>query len=129
MPPPSSGGVTLIQLLNILNGFDLAALGPNSAAALHPMAEAMNLAYRDRNRWLGDPRFVAMPLERLLSQAYADELRRTIRRSRHRPARELDPPSGGAPLNTPTPPISRSSTVKAPWWPPPPPSTSPTATV
>lgn len=95
MPPPSSGGVTLIQLLNILNGFELAALGTNSAAALHPMAEAMNLAYRDRNRWLGDPRFVAMPLERLLSQAYADELRRTIRRGRHRPARELDPPAVG----------------------------------
>ncbi|MBC1261470.1 gamma-glutamyltransferase [Synechococcus sp. BSF8S] len=95
MPPPSSGGVTLIQLLNILEGFDLAALGLNSAATLHPMVEAMNLAYRDRNRWLGDPRFVAMPLKRLLSQGYADQLRRTIRPDGHRPAGELDPPPAG----------------------------------
>ncbi len=101
MPPPSSGGVTLIQLLNILEGFDLASLGPNSAAVLHPMAEAMNLAYRDRNRWLGDPRFVAMPLERLLSQGYADELRRTIRPERHRPARDLDPPAEGRSAESP----------------------------
>ncbi|WP_255110942.1 gamma-glutamyltransferase [Synechococcus sp. RedBA-s] len=101
MPPPSSGGVSLIQLLNILEGFDLAALGLNSAAALHPMAEAMNLAFRDRNRWLGDPRFVAMPLERLLSQGYADELRRTIQAGRHRPARELDAPPGARAAESP----------------------------
>lgn len=107
MPPPSSGGVTLIQLLNILEGFDLAALGLNSAATLHPMVEAMNLAYRDRNRWLGDPRFVAMPLKRLLSQGYADQLRRTIRPDGHRPAGELDPPPLAAPLKAPTPPTSR----------------------
>ncbi len=101
MPPPSSGGVALIQLLNILEGFDLGGLGHNSAATLHPMAEAMNLAYRDRNRWLGDPRFVAMPLERLLSQSYADELRRTIQGRRHRPADDLDSPTAGRAAESP----------------------------
>ncbi|MCX5930948.1 MAG: gamma-glutamyltransferase family protein, partial [Cyanobacteria bacterium] len=101
MPPPSSGGVSLIQLLNILEGFDLAALGLNSAATLHPMAEAMNLAFRDRNLWLGDPRFVAMPLERLLSQGYADDLRRTIQAGLHRPARELEAPPGARAAESP----------------------------
>ncbi len=98
MPPPSSGGVTLIQLLNVLEGFDLAALGLNSAASLHLMAEAMNLAYRDRNQLLGDPRFVAMPLERLLSKSYGARQRLRIRTDRHRPAAELEslPPTGRA---------------------------------
>jgi gamma-glutamyltranspeptidase/glutathione hydrolase len=95
MPPPSSGGVTLIQLLNVLEGFDLAAMGLNSAATLHVMAQAMNLAYRDRNELLGDPRFVAMPLERLLGRSYAERQRRRIRRDRHVSAAELSPSQGG----------------------------------
>ena len=72
MPPPSGGGATLLQLLNVLEPFDLAATGLNSAATIQPMVEAMNLAYRDRNRLLGDPDQVAMPLDRLLSRRYAD---------------------------------------------------------
>ena len=95
MPPPSSGGVTLIQLLNLLKGFDLAAMGPNSAAAIHVMVEAMNLAYRDRNSLLGDPRFVAMPLEQLLSPAYAERQRQRILLDRHTPAANLAPPPPG----------------------------------
>jgi gamma-glutamyltranspeptidase/glutathione hydrolase len=88
-PPPSGGGVTLAQLLQILEPMPLAELGLNSAAAIHRQVEAMNLAYRDRNQWLGDPDQVAMPLQRLLSRAHADQLRAQIRSDRHRPAAEL----------------------------------------
>lgn len=97
MPPPSSGGVTLIQLLGMLQGFPLAAMGLNSAATIHVMTEAMNLAYRDRNTYLGDPRFVTMPLQRLLSPAYAAAQRRRLRTDRHTPAAELAPPPPGRP--------------------------------
>ncbi|MGD8418018.1 MAG: gamma-glutamyltransferase, partial [Pseudomonadales bacterium] len=78
MPPPSSGGVTLIEMLNILEGYDIAASGFGSAQTLHLMTEAMRRAYADRARYLGDPDFVEMPLDRLTSKAYADELRETI---------------------------------------------------
>ncbi len=77
MPPASSGGVTLGEILNIMEGYD--TLPPfGSAALLHLEAEAMRHAFMDRNRWLGDPDFVQMPLERLLSKAYAAELRAQI---------------------------------------------------
>jgi gamma-glutamyltranspeptidase/glutathione hydrolase len=79
MPPPSSGGVTLIQMLNILEGFDIAASGFGSADTLHLMTESMRRAYADRARHLGDPDFVEMPLERLTSKEYADEQRKSIR--------------------------------------------------
>jgi gamma-glutamyltranspeptidase / glutathione hydrolase len=91
MPPPSGGGVTLLMLLALLEPMPLEQLGQGSAAAVHRLAEAMNLAYRDRNRWLGDPDQIAMPLERLLSRAYLDQLRQAIRLDQHRPAAELDP--------------------------------------
>lgn len=90
MPPPSGGGATLLQLLNVLAPLDLGSTGLNSAASLHPMVEAMNLAYRDRNRLLGDPDQVAMPLDRLLSARYADQQRQRLRADRHRPAAELE---------------------------------------
>jgi gamma-glutamyltranspeptidase / glutathione hydrolase len=99
MPPPSAGGVGLLQLLQILEPLPLAQQGANSAASLHMQVEAMNLVYRDRNRWLGDPDQVAMPLQRLLSRTHAAELRGRIDPFRHRPAAELDPglaaPAGG----------------------------------
>lgn len=77
-PPPSSGGVALCEMLNILAGYDLHALGYHSAAAVHVMAEAMRRAFRDRNEDLGDPAFVRNPLDRLLSRDYADALRAGI---------------------------------------------------
>jgi gamma-glutamyltranspeptidase/glutathione hydrolase len=77
-PPPSSGGVALCEMLNILAGYDLRALGYHSAAAVHVMAEAMRRAFRDRNEDLGDPAFVRNPLDRLLSRDYADALRAGI---------------------------------------------------
>jgi gamma-glutamyltranspeptidase/glutathione hydrolase len=77
MPPPSSGGVTMGEMLNILEGYDtIPALG--TPAYEHLLAEAMRRAFIDRNHWLGDPDFVQMPLERLLSKSYAASLRSEI---------------------------------------------------
>ena len=84
MPPSSSGGVTLAEILNILEGYRLPDFG--SAAMLHLEIEAMRRAFTDRNRWLGDPAFVQMPLDRLTSKAYAAELRRGIDRRRATPS-------------------------------------------
>ncbi len=78
MPPPSSGGVALVEMLNILEGYDLAALPHNGPAYLHYLAESMRRGYRDRARYLGDPDFTDMPLERLTSKAYAEEQRAGI---------------------------------------------------
>ena len=79
MPPPSSGGVGMVQMLNILEGFDLAAMGHNSADYLHVLTETMRRAYSDRAEHLGDPDFnEAMPLDRLLDKDYASELRASI---------------------------------------------------
>ncbi len=78
MPPPSSGGVTIGQMLNIVEGWELGSLGWHSPAAIHLAVEAMRRAYADRNFYLGDPDFVEMPIDRLLSQAYADSLAGTI---------------------------------------------------
>jgi len=77
MPPPSSGGVTMGELLNILEGYDsLPRFG--TPAYVHLVAEAMRRAFIDRNRYLGDPDFVQMPLDRLLSKEYAATLRAQI---------------------------------------------------
>ena len=79
MPPPSSGGVALIEMLNVLEGYDLKAAGFASAPQIHLMAEAMRRAYADRARYLGDPDFNKdMPIDRLMSKAYAADLRKTI---------------------------------------------------
>ena len=79
MPPISSGGAALIQMLNILEGYDLAAAGSGSAATTHLIIEAMRRAYADRAQHLGDPAFnPRMPIDRLTSKDYADELRQTI---------------------------------------------------
>ncbi len=72
--PPSSGGVTLCEILNVLEGYDLEAMGFHSARAIHMMVEAMRSAYADRNKFLGDPAFVENPLERLLSREHADQI-------------------------------------------------------
>ncbi|MEQ4619375.1 MAG: gamma-glutamyltransferase [Corticimicrobacter sp.] len=88
MPPPSSGGAHLVQMLNILERWPLAEWGQNSAQSLHYMAESMKLAYADRAEFLGDPDFVNIPLSGLLSQAYADNLALSIT-DRARPASEI----------------------------------------
>ncbi|MGD9546355.1 MAG: gamma-glutamyltransferase [Candidatus Krumholzibacteriia bacterium] len=90
MPPPSSGGVHLVQMLNVLEGFDLEGAGFGSAAAVHPMTEAMKFAFADRSRFLGDPDFVPVPVARLTGPAYADSLRSLIRPDRAIPAAAID---------------------------------------
>ena len=75
-PPPSSGGVAIAEILNILRGFDLAKL--DTAHRVHVIVEAMRRAFRDHNDYLGDPDFVSMPLDMLLSPYYADGLRQGI---------------------------------------------------
>ena len=82
-PPPSSGGVVLLQALNVLEGYDLAQAGFGSADAVHLTAEAMRRAFADRARYLGDPAFNPdMPVARLVSKEYAEALRRGIRPDR-----------------------------------------------
>ena len=78
MPPPSSGGVGLTEMLNVLEGYDLSALGHDSPRYVHLVVEAMRRAFLDRARYLGDPDFTTAPLERLGSKAYAADLRRSI---------------------------------------------------
>ncbi|CAG9001253.1 MAG: Glutathione hydrolase proenzyme [Candidatus Celerinatantimonas neptuna] len=77
-PPPSSGGTTMCEILNILSGYDLKSMGYGSSQAIHYMVEAMRHAYVDRNTLLGDPDFVHVPLKRLLSLKYAKEIRSQI---------------------------------------------------
>jgi len=78
MPPPSSGGVAMLTMLNILEGYDLKAMGHNTSPYLHHVAEAMRRAFRDRAEYVADPDFVDVPIQRLISKEHADELRRTI---------------------------------------------------
>lgn len=85
-PPPSSGGVTIIELLNILENFKFNKSELNSAKNLHLLIEAMNLAYNDRNKYLGDPNFIKMPLATLLSKTHAKNLAKKINQDMH-----LDP--------------------------------------
>jgi gamma-glutamyltranspeptidase/glutathione hydrolase len=78
MSPPSSGGAHVIQILNILEGYDIARSGHNSAETIHLMAEAMKRAYADRSLYLGDSDFVEVPLKGIISKEYAAELRQGI---------------------------------------------------
>lgn len=86
-PPPSSGGVALTQIFNLLSGYDLASLP--AAQAKHYVVEAMRRAYRDRAIYLGDPAFVDMPLEMLTSSNYAAGQRVAVRGDRATPSAEL----------------------------------------
>ena len=78
MAPPSSGGTALVEMLNVLEGFDVAAMGHNSPEYAHHLIEAMRRAFRDRAMFLADPDFADVPVERLTSKAYADQIRATI---------------------------------------------------
>jgi gamma-glutamyltranspeptidase/glutathione hydrolase len=91
MPPPSSGGIHLIQLLNMLEHYPIGELGHNSAATIHRMAEAMKLAYADRSEYLGDPGFTTVPAKGLTSKTYAAELVKLIDLNRARPATDIKP--------------------------------------
>ena len=90
MPPASSGGITLAIMANIMDGYDVDAMGWHSATALHLTGEAMRRAFADRNHFLGDPAFVQFPRDLLVSQEYADRLRATID-SRATPSLDVRP--------------------------------------
>jgi len=90
-PPPSSGGVALCETLNILQGYDLSAMGFHSAAEVHVLVEALRRVYFDRNNKLGDPDFVANPVAQLLDPAYAARLRAAIDPERATPSPALGP--------------------------------------
>lgn len=96
MYPPSSGGVHIIQILNILEGFDIARSGHNSAATIHLTAEAMKRAFADLNEYLGDPDFVKVPVKGLTSKVYAAYLREGINPLKATPSKEIK--AGEAPV-------------------------------
>ena len=91
MPPPSSGGTHIVQILNLLERYPLAQYGANSARSIHLMAEAMKLAYADRAEYLGDPDFVKVPVAGLTSRRYADSLAARIDPERVSPASAIKP--------------------------------------
>ena len=88
-PPPSSGGVALCEMLQVLQAYPLKALGFHSSESLHLMTEAMRHAYRDRNAYLGDPAFIDNPTARLLSMRHAEEIRARIQPHRATPSAAL----------------------------------------
>jgi len=91
MPPPSSGGIHIVQILNILENFDLAKMGFGSADAMQVIAEAEKYAYADRSEYLGDPDFVKVPWQALTSKAYAKTLAQQIDVAKARPSSEIKP--------------------------------------
>ncbi|EOS93678.1 gamma-glutamyltranspeptidase [Erwinia tracheiphila PSU-1] len=91
MPPPSSGGIHIVQILNIVENFDLAKMGFGSADAIQVVAEAEKYAYADRAQYLGDPDFVKVPVQALTSKAYAKSLAQQIDINKARPSAEIKP--------------------------------------
>ncbi|MGN6185323.1 MAG: gamma-glutamyltransferase [Thermoanaerobaculia bacterium] len=88
MPPPSSGGIALIEMLNMLESYDLKSMGWHSSQYVHTVIEVMRRAFADRAQYLGDTDFVKVPLTGLMSRAYADERRKTIDPNKASPSRE-----------------------------------------
>ncbi len=97
MPPPSSGGVHIVQMLNILQHWDLKSLGSNSSEYLHRLIEVMKLAYVDRSVYLGDSDFFPVPIEKLTSKEYATALFNRINLEKAKRSKEMEP--GLGPLN------------------------------
>jgi gamma-glutamyltranspeptidase/glutathione hydrolase len=100
MPPPSSGGITVALIANILESYDLRAMGWHSPDALHVTAEAMRRAFADRNHYLGDPDVVEMPVAMLLSKSYAAGRSASISMDRATPSREVLPGHAGESMHT-----------------------------
>ncbi len=93
MGPPSSGGIALVELLNILEAYPLADYGPNASRTMHLMIEAERRVYADRAEWLGDPDFVKVPVSGLIAKPYANKLRASISTSTRRRATTCAPAS------------------------------------
>ncbi|WP_417413486.1 gamma-glutamyltransferase [Hoeflea sp.] len=91
MPPPSSGGTHIIQILNVMEGYPIGFLGHNSSGTIHLMAEAMKRAYADRSEYLGDPDFADVPVKALTSKDYAAKIREGISLNRATPSATIKP--------------------------------------
>ncbi len=91
MPPPSSGGIHIIEMLNMLETYPIDELGHNTAATLHLMTEAMKRAYADRSEYLGDPDFYDVPVKALISKDYAKQLAKQIAIDKATPSSEIKP--------------------------------------
>ncbi|MCG9736857.1 gamma-glutamyltransferase [Shewanella insulae] len=91
MPPPSSGGIHIIEMLNMLEPYPIAKLGHNTADTLHLMAEVMKRAYADRSEYLGDPDYVQVPVKTLISKDYAQSRAKGIAINRVTPSSEISP--------------------------------------
>ncbi len=91
MPPPSSGGIHIIEMLNMLEQFPIDKLGHNTAATLHLMTESMKRAYADRSEYLGDPDFYKVPVQALISKDYAKKLASQIKTNKATPSRDIKP--------------------------------------
>jgi gamma-glutamyltranspeptidase/glutathione hydrolase len=97
-PPPSSGGIVLVEILNILAGYDLPKLGPDrSAAQVHIITEAFRRAYMDRGDYLGDPDFNKLPLKQMANMKYAAAWRSSIDPTKPTPSKDLVRPAGFMP--------------------------------
>jgi gamma-glutamyltranspeptidase / glutathione hydrolase len=94
MPPPSSGGIALLQMFAMLEPYDLAAMGHSSAAKYHLLVEVMRRAFRDRAEYLGDPDFVSVPVARLLAPAYLQQRMRDFSPARATPSEKIEPGLG-----------------------------------
>lgn len=90
-PPPSSGGVTLCEITNILESYPLNTMGYHSAESVHYMTEAMRYAFADRNNKLGDPDFIKNPVDQLISKDYAKKIQQKISASHATPSTEVNP--------------------------------------
>ncbi len=102
MPPPSSGGVTMAEIANILSRYDLGSMPWHGPEMIHLYAEAFKRAYADRNDYLADPDFVKMPIARLTSMAYADQRAADIRTDEATPVSEIRPGAGASTEGTNT---------------------------
>jgi gamma-glutamyltranspeptidase/glutathione hydrolase len=96
-PPPSSGGVALIEILNILSGYDLSRWPDRSPQEMHLILEAFRRAYMDRTDYLGDPDYVEIPVAQLISKHYAAEWRASIQPLKATPSKNLKRPAGFLP--------------------------------
>src|SRR5580658_1766315 len=107
-PPPSSGGIALLETLNILEGYDLAALGDRTPKSMHLIIEAFRRAFKDRTSFLGDPDFQSMPTQQLIDKSYAAAWRKSINMTMATPSSALTRPPGFLPEENPAQPAVES---------------------
>ncbi|MAZ89121.1 MAG: gamma-glutamyltransferase [Cellvibrionaceae bacterium] len=110
MPPPSSGGIHIVQMLNMLEGFPLKELGAGSAQSIHLLTESMKRAYADRSKYLGDPDYVEIPQQQLIDKAYAEQLVNDFNLEQTTPSSDILP---GAKIPSESPDTTHYSIVDA----------------